>query len=134
MTPAELQRLLDMAEARQSRDLARLDAALAEDRRLEAEIASLAATPTRDMAEGLDVPLAQQGLRLAWAQKGIARARARRAELAREIAALRAAATRSVGKHSSLEELLARAGREEVRVRAARDEREAPPRPAGEAG
>jgi hypothetical protein len=126
MTSAELRRLLALAEVRRSRDLARLEAALAEDRSLEAEIAELAATARRDLAEG-DLPPAQQGLRLTWADQRIARARQRRWALASEVAALRVQAAQSLGKHRALEHVLERAATAEMRTRSARAEREAPP-------
>jgi hypothetical protein len=126
MTPAELSRLLALVEVRRDRDLARLDAATAEDRMLAADIERLAATGERDMAEG-GLPLAQQAARLAWADQRIEAARARRTALARELATLRAAAAQSLGKHRALEHVLERTARDEAKARDARDERNAPP-------
>jgi hypothetical protein len=126
MTPTELSRLLALVEVRRDRDLARLDAATAEDRMLAADIERLAATGERDMAEG-GLPLAQQAARLAWADQRIEVARARRTALARELATLRAAAAQSLGKHRALEHVLERTARDEAKARDARDERNAPP-------
>ncbi len=127
MTPVALQRLAGLVEARKARDLARLETLLAEDRRLAAEIAAVAATAARDLAEAPDLPLAQQGLRQRWADQRIRRAGERRAELAAAIRAARAIAVQSLGKHRALENLVERADREARRLRAARAEREASP-------
>jgi hypothetical protein len=127
VTPAALRQLIGLVEARKARDLARLDALLVEDRRLAADIVELAATGARDMAEGVEVPLAQQARRLAWADQCIAAARRRRAALAPEIAAARLVAARSLGKHRALEHLEERAARALARLRDARAEREMPP-------
>jgi hypothetical protein len=127
VTPETLGRLARLADARKARDLARLDRLLAEDRRLADEIAALAATGARDLAAGAPLPLAQQGLRLAWAERHIAAARRRRAELIAAIRAARAAAAQSLGKHRALEQLTERADRAASQARAARAEREAPP-------
>jgi hypothetical protein len=115
-----------LMDARKARDLARLDRLLTEDRRLAEEIAALAATGTRDLAEG-PLPLAEQGRRLAWAAaRGRAAAR-RREALAAEIRAARAEAVQSLGKQKALEHLTDRADRDVLERRAARAEREAPP-------
>lgn len=129
MTPGALRRLAGLLDARKARDLARLEALVAEDRRLAAEVAALAATPARDLATGIAVPLVQQARRQAWADQRIRAARRRRAELAGLIRDARAAAVRSLGKHESLESLVARADRTAAQLLAARAEREAPPLP-----
>jgi hypothetical protein len=126
MTPAALRQLLGLIEARKARDLAQLDRLLGEDRRLAAEIAELASTAARDLADG-ELPPGRQGVRLAWADQRIRAARRRRAELAQAIRAARAAAARSLGKHQALEHLTDRADRAALHLRAARAEREAPP-------
>jgi hypothetical protein len=126
VTPAALRELMRLMDARKARDLARLDRLLTEDRRLAEEIAALAATGTRDLAEG-PLPLAEQGRRLAWAAaRGRAAAR-RREALAAEIRAARAEAVQSLGKQKALEHLTDRADRDVLERRAARAEREAPP-------
>jgi hypothetical protein len=127
VTPTALRQLMQLAEARKARDLARLDRLLVEDRRLAAEVAELAGTAARDLAEDVALPLAQQGLRLAWADQRIRAAERRRAELAAGIGAARAEAAQSLGKHRALEHLVERAERAALQVRAARAEREAPP-------
>ena len=133
MTPAALRRLAGLAEARRARDLARLDGLLTEDRRLQAGIAALAAMPAQDHAGGIHLPPAQQALRFAWIEQRVRAATAQRAALTARIAAARAEAVRSLGKHRALENLLER-GEKEVRQQAlARAEREAPP-PVGRAG
>ena len=91
------------------------------------EIAALAGTAARDLAEGVAVPLAQQGLRQAWADQGIRAAGRRRGELAVQIRQARAAAVQSLGKHRALEELVERAEEAVEQVRIARAEREASP-------
>jgi hypothetical protein len=125
MTPAALRQLLGLIEARKARDLAELHRLLAEDRRLTTEIAELAATHVRDLAEG-ELPLPRQGARLAWADQRIRAARRRRAELAARIRAARATAARSLGKHKAVEHLTDAADRAALLIRAARAEREAP--------
>lgn len=129
MTPAMLRELLRIAEARKARDLAVLEGLLAQDRALEEEIADLAGTHARDWADGAAglVPLAQQGLRLAWADARIAQAKDRRTALAVKIAQARHAATQSLGKHSALEHLLEETEAAAGHLRAARSERDAPP-------
>jgi hypothetical protein len=125
MTPAALRGLLALAGARRDRDLARLEALAAEDRGLAEEILRLAAIPAQDMADGT-APLAQQALRYAWVEQQIARARRRRAALAREIAAVRAEAAASVGKHAALEKLESTAARPATLEGWARAPRDAP--------
>jgi hypothetical protein len=127
VTPAALGQLLALVEARKLRDLAALDRLAAEDRRLAAEIAGLAAAAARDAAAAVALPLERQGARLVWADRQIRAARARRATLAIEMRAARAAAVQSLGKHRALGELEARARRAALQVREARAEREAPP-------
>ena len=131
MTPAALRDLLRLMDARKARDLARLDRLLTEDRRLADEIATLAATPGRDMADGPPLPLPEQGRRLAWAVARIRAAEQRRRALAAEIRAARADAVQGLGKHKALEHLAARAERTAAQQREARAEREAPP-PSGQ--
>ena len=111
MTPAELRRLATLAEARKARDLARLEALIAEARRLEDEIAELAATERRDLAAGANFRLLAG--RLAWAAAEIAARRRRIGAIALEIAAARAAARVSLGKHEALAALVERTAAEE---------------------
>ena len=129
MTPEALGRLAALTEARRDRDLARLEALMVEDRGLAEEIMRLAAVPAQDMAAGgtVLVPLVQQALRAAWVEQHITRARRRRGELAGEIAAARAAAASSVGRHAALDRLATVAQVREVARRLAMAEREAPP-------
>jgi hypothetical protein len=127
VTPAALRALAGLVEARRARDLARLEGLVAEDRRLEAEIAELAAVGCRDVAEAEALPLARQGLREIWAEQRIRAARRRRAELAARIRAARADAVQSLGRHRALEHLVEGAERSEAQRRLARAEREAPP-------
>lgn len=131
MTPDKLRQLGRLAEARKLRDLALLEAAIAEDRALRQRILDLASTPHRDLAEGLvSVPIAQQELRQVWARRQIAICAARRASLAGQISTLRRSAARSLGKHEAIGRLVTGAEAEAARARAARAEREAPPQPA----
>ena len=119
--------LLRLAEARRSGDLARLEALLAEDRALERERLAAGATPRLDLADGaIQTPFAQQALRLAWAQARLQRVLRRRADLAVEIAAARARAAQSLGRHEALEHLRDRAADRARRARAARADRERP--------
>jgi hypothetical protein len=127
VTPQALRALAGLVEARKARDLARLEGLVAEDRRLEAEIAELAATGCRDLAGGDALPLARQGLREIWAEQRIRAARRRRAELAAGIRAARADAVQSLGRHRALEALVGGAERSEERRGQARAEREALP-------
>lgn len=128
MTPAKLRQLGQLAEARKLRDLAELEAAVSEDRMLRQRILDLAATPMRDMAEGLmSVPVAQQEVRQVWAQRQIALCRARRTELAGRIETLRRSAARSLGKHEAIGKLVGSAEADAIEARRARAEREAPP-------
>lgn len=127
MTPAMLRQLLRIAEARKVGDLARLDALMVASRACEAEISEAALTAARDTLAGIETPMAQRALRLAWADQRIAAARRRLAALGLEVAAARAAAIRSLGKHQALEKLVEKAERDAALVRAARNEREAPP-------
>ena len=131
VTPAALRRLAALAEARRARDLARLDGLLAEDRRLVAEIAALAGTAARDLAEGVALPLAQQGLRQAWADQrdagGAAAAGRARARGSGRRGPRRCRASASTGRWRSW--WRARTGAA-AQLRIARAEREAPA-PAG---
>jgi hypothetical protein len=130
VTPAALRQLAALAEARKAQALARLDAALAEDRRLEAEALELALTPSEDLAEPCPaMPLPRHGVRLAWADRKAGLIRARRAALAGEITRLRALAATTLGRHAALKHLGERAETLEDRLRDGRAEREAPPWP-----
>jgi hypothetical protein len=129
VTPARLAELLALAEARKARALAALQTVQAEDRALAAELAALAQTHARDLAEGAaGAPFPVLGKRLAWADARTAAVRAARARLAARLAAARAEAAAGVGKHRALETLLARARAEALRAAEARAERDAPPR------
>ncbi|HRO10634.1 hypothetical protein [Amaricoccus sp.] len=127
MTPAALRRLAGLAEARRARDLARLDALLSRDRTLAAEIAALATTLSREAKSGAPLPPAQQALRETWVDQRIRAARRQRAALAPAIAAARAQAVQSLGKHEALGKLVERADDDARHQRDARTEREAPP-------
>jgi septation ring formation regulator EzrA len=127
MSPEALARLRAAAEARKDRDLAQLQSALAEDRRLEAQIAELAQASTRDMEAAGTVPFSQLALRLAWAEQKAAQARKRQADLRAELPRLRREAARSLGRHEALTELARREAAEKARRTAARAERETPP-------
>lgn len=121
MNAARLRALATLAEAKRARDLARLDALIAEARGIEEAIAALAGTERRDMAEGR-VPFALMGLRVAWADAEIAARRARLAEIAGALAAVRAEARTSLGKHEALRALVARAEAAERGARARAEE------------
>lgn len=120
MNKKALETLAALAEARKSRDIAKLAALLAEQRRLQAEIADLAGTEARDAAEG-SMPFALTARRSAWAAAEIALRERRIAALAIELAGVRSATRVSVGKHRALERLVADQGAED---RAARDRAE----------
>lgn len=126
MREDQLRALTKIAEARELADLARLEALMAEQRRIEAEIAELARTGIRDLGTEV-VPMAQIGLRAIWAEQRIGVARDNLAALAPKLAAARAAAVASLGKHQALEDLAAKAARRAKAAREARQEREAPP-------
>ena len=130
MNPAALRRLTGLAEARRARDLARLDRLLARARELEAEIASLATTLARDREAGVPLPLPQQALRQSWVDQRVRAVLRQRAALVPEIAAARAEAVQSLGKHRALEELVERGEHDARQQRVARAEREAPAPPA----
>ena len=88
---------------------------------------ALAGTAARDLAEGAALPLAQQGLRQAWADRGIAGGPAAAgASSSPRIRAARAEAVQSLGKHEALEALVERADRAAAQLRIARAEREGP--------
>lgn len=127
MTPAALRALAALVEARKTRDLARLDGLLGEDRRLTEEIAALRATPARDLATGEAFPMAQQALRLNWVDGRIRAASRRRVELAAQIRKARAEAIRSLGKHRALEELARRAEADRSRMEGPEDPPPVPP-------
>jgi hypothetical protein len=112
MKAAKLRELAALAEAKRARDLARLDALIAEARGIEEAIAALSGTERRDMAEGR-VPFALMGMRVTWADAEIAARRARLQAIAAELAAVRAEARVSLGKHEALRALVAQAERAE---------------------
>lgn len=125
---ARLRALAGLVEARKARDLAALDALMAEDRRLAAEMAELARTPSRDAeAGGGALPLDRQAARLAWVERRMRALGAARVALRAPIAAARAAAVQSLGKHEALDHLVARETRAAAQRRESRAEREAPP-------
>lgn len=129
MSRARLTTLAALAEARRTRALAELESLLATDRALEARLLELGGTYQLDMAGGLDrAPLALIGRRMAWAEARMTEVRAARAALAPAIAAARRTAAESLGKHEAIQKLAARAAHLDDRDRAARAEREAPPR------
>jgi hypothetical protein len=127
MTPTALRALTGLAEARRARDLARLDNLLARNRALDAEIAALAAALQHYRAAGFPLPPPQQGLRQAWVDQRLRAARRQRAALAAGIAAARAEAAQSLGKHQAFENLVERSDRAVRQQRHARAERETPP-------
>lgn len=127
MTPQQLRQLTELAEARRSRDLAELEAVVAEDRRLAQAIEGYSRSHAQDMADADGgLPFAQMALRIEWADRNIALARMRRAELAKRISELRKRAAVSLGKHRALEKLTDRAVRQETEIQRAREEKEAP--------
>jgi hypothetical protein len=129
MSRARLQALAALAEARRTRALAELESLLATDRALAERLLELGGTHRLDMAGGLDcAPLALIGRRMAWAEARMAEVRAARAALAPAIDAARRSAAESLGKHEAILKLATRAAHLEARDRAARAEREAPPR------
>jgi hypothetical protein len=124
---ADVARLLGLAEARRARDLARLEALIAEARRIEAEIDALVEVRRRDLVfdpEG-GLPLGLQGRRQAHVEREIAERRRQLRALEPALAAVRDAARQSLGKHEALARLRDMAGAAEERARAARAEREA---------
>lgn len=127
MSAPRLRALLALAEARKVRDLAALEALVAEDRRLAAERADLAGLHARDLAEA-DAPLAALAARLRWAEARAAAIETARAALAPRIAAARALAVEALGKREALDALAARAEAEARALREARAEAERPPR------
>lgn len=127
MSAPRLRALLALAEARKTRDLAALEALVAEDRRLAAERADLAGLHARDLAEP-DAPLAALEARLRWAEAQAAALDAARAALAPRIVSARALAIESLGKREALDALAARAEAEARALREARTEAERPPR------
>ena len=128
MTPAALRQLMVLVEARKARDLAALDRLLAEQRRLEAEVADLRRTASRDARSGDDAAAGAAGAPARLGRPVHPRGRGcGRRRLAETIRAARAAAAQSLGKHRSLETLVERADRAALHARDARAEREAPP-------
>lgn len=132
MRSEKLDRLVALADARKARDLALLEAALAEDRRLEAEIATLTGTVARDMADPdmTGMPYSQYAVRLQWADHRISQAAERRKVLQAEIRKLRSFAAVALGKHRALEKLTERARKQQIEHANARREREQPTEPA----
>jgi hypothetical protein len=106
MTPAALRQLAGLAEARRQRDLAAVERLTAEMRRLDAEIAEIAGTLTRDMAADAPVPMMNHGRRMAWSEHETALRRAAQARLAPQRAAARTVARVSLGKHEALMKLV----------------------------
>lgn len=126
MRSEKLGQLVDLANARKAHDLALLEAALAEDRRLELEIATLTGTVARDMADPdmSTMPYSQYAIRLQWADHRISEAAARRKALQTEIRKLRSLAAAALGKHRALEKLTERARKQQTEIAEARRERE----------
>jgi hypothetical protein len=106
MTPEALRGLAMLAEARRQRDLAAVERLMAELRRLDAEIAEIAGTLTRDMAADAPVPMMNYGRRMAWAEHETALRRAAQARLAAQLTAARTVARVSLGKHEALLKLV----------------------------
>lgn len=125
MNPAALRRLQSLTEARRAAALARLETLQLEDRRIAEVIIELAAMPAREIAETPE-GLPHYARRLAWVGHRIAVLERRRSALAVEIAAARAAAGSSVGRHEAMGALIRRADRSAADLREARAEREAP--------
>ena len=109
MTPAALRRLQSLTEARRAAALARLESLQLEDRRIAEVIVELAAMPAREIAETPE-GLPHYARRLAWVGHRIAVLERRRSALAVEIAAARAAAGSSVGRHEAMRAELAALG------------------------
>lgn len=124
MKPEDLKRLAQLTDAVKSRDLARLEALLAQDRGLEDEIERLSLQQIEDMKSGDNIP--QLARRLAWAEAHIDKARRGRAALAAQIRAAREAAVQSLGRHEALEHLREKAAEDATREALARIERDAP--------
>jgi hypothetical protein len=124
MTPEALRGLAMLAEARRQRDLAAVERLMAEVRRLDAEIAEIAGTLTRDMAADAPVPMMNYGRRLAWAEHETALRRAAQARVMAELTAARAVARVSLGKHEALLKLVEVAEAEARRDRERRAERD----------
>ncbi|MEM8569733.1 MAG: hypothetical protein AAGG56_02390 [Pseudomonadota bacterium] len=128
MRPDQLVQLTALAEARKARDLAELEAIVAEDRKLADAIEAYTKAPSQDLADSAEIPFNQMARRLEWADQNIALARQKRAELASRIEELRKRAAVSLGKHEALTQLTKRSLRQREEQSAARTEREAPPR------
>lgn len=128
MTSAQIRDLIRVVEARKTRDLARLDGLMVQVRACEAEIEAAMRMHAHDAAEEAldDVPFAFHGLRITLADQRIAQAERLRAALEPDIAAARAQAVESVGRHSALERILEDVERDRKRTRIARTERDAP--------
>ncbi|WP_424933857.1 hypothetical protein [Amaricoccus macauensis] len=127
MKPKQLRQLTALAEARRSRDLAALEAAMNEDRRLAQAIDHYAKSPALDLREdGGAFQFNQMALRQQWADRNIALARQQRVELAKRIAGLRKKAASSLGKHEALEKLTEQANKSQAETERTRTEREAP--------
>lgn len=111
MKKTALDTLAALAGARRDRDLAKIEALLAEQRRLEAEIAEFAGTEARDAADG-SMPFAMLARRASWVNAQVALRERRIAAIAIELAGVRAAARVSVGKHEALRKLVDEAGQQ----------------------
>lgn len=133
MTPSALEALRRVAEARKATGLAALEALLGARRACEAEIGALRAARTAEDADPLAAPPEALAARMRWTDHRIAEIRRGIDELDRRIAAARAALAISLGKDMALTELRDRAAREAHRLRATREDRDAPP-PGGRRG
>jgi len=122
MKATTLRKLAALAEARKTRDLARLEALAAERRLLLEEIADLAGIEARDAAEGL-MPFPMMARRSAWAAAEVARREQRIAAIDREMEEARAAARTSLGKHEALLRLIETTVRDEEASRLRAEER-----------
>ncbi len=131
MKSDQLNKLVALADAQKARDLAVLESALAEDRRLEQEINEMSKIIAQDMTDGdfSEMPYSQFALRLQWADHRVSEAAVRREALSDKIRKLRSLAAISLGKHSALEKLSERAEKQKREFREARTDRETPTGP-----
>ncbi|PZQ52370.1 MAG: hypothetical protein DI556_01555 [Rhodovulum sulfidophilum] len=128
MTPAALEALRRLAEARKAADLAALERLRAARRDCAAGVAAVLSTRAAELAAPLDSALAEAlAARLRWADQRLAALRGELRALDQRIAEARAAAAVSLGKDRALGALGDAAARERARLRAARLERDAPP-------
>ena len=128
MTPARLEALRRLAEARGTATLAALERLLGSRRECAAEIEALRATRAREAAAPLGAaPPEALAARLRWVEAREAELRARLGALERRIGRAREAAALSLGKDRALGALRDRAAREAARLRVTRAERDAPP-------